>query len=645
LAPIRRDTFTRSRRRYRIDEPWSRWKPGCDVVLAVETTRVKPRLVRLTPGGPDAIPRDQEQFVIHIGRPDPPGAQPGPPHVSNYVDKKTPLPHALLPFPILQEGKDEQREALSLVKQLLLASSAFPLAFPAEKLRHCLTTDATDPSAAPGTECERHAVSEDVFFMDGGVFDNTPVGLAVETARSGLDPSTGQWSPQPVSGSHSDADVAYLYLDADNTAFVPRPDLDQSGQQQSVLGYAGSLLGGLVDTARKNELYATLDRYPDLTKKKQLTLSLRHLPLASDFLSAFFGFFDERFRHFDFVAGEYDLAGLALAGQTGQAGPPSAAERICPPFPAMRNPAARGDEALLRCMAEALGPDAGPSSCDSVADRSLVALVQASIDELYSECACAAAVSQFDTLCRRIAGDAETGALKAPPLLRDDFAPHPADWRRACDGDRFAYRLDLLDRYGFAVAGAPKAKPQVRATLGALIGDLAKRQPSVQGWVLTTAGRLGLDSTLGYMHPAVSLRAVSGRGTEVGASLHVHKGFRVSLSDQLKGWEEVADTPLIGVEYEWPLLSYLQVYPTVRGGYQIGGSGPADVTGGPSSCGRDASACFIKQVGLGLGLFDLLRFQSFYEWSTLQATPFDRHLLLEVGVQYNFPSGPWPRGP
>ncbi|HEU4533513.1 MAG TPA: patatin-like phospholipase family protein, partial [Polyangiaceae bacterium] len=133
------------RRVARIEE---RWKQGlsetCDVVLGVSATRVEPK------GGaqahnPLSPARVEERFALRVrGRGA--GREPG---LTNYVD-----PAYQFGQPMLPEGADRQ-VAFAALRELLYASSAFPIAFPPVNLAHCVSDPPAGEPRCPAGRAER----------------------------------------------------------------------------------------------------------------------------------------------------------------------------------------------------------------------------------------------------------------------------------------------------------------------------------------------------------------------------------------------------------------------------------------------------------------------------------------------------------
>jgi len=148
-----------------------------------------------------------------------------------------------------------------VVLQSLLASAAFPAAFRPRVLCECAADCGTDPEATEGTcpgpqntpltglSCQAHSAAKGGRalkicmrrFVDGGVFDNAPVGLALEQAEA-------FWRPtvlKPLTAIFVDPDIRRFQ------APQPREEVDRT------LRGVGALLtfaSDLVYTARNREL-------------------------------------------------------------------------------------------------------------------------------------------------------------------------------------------------------------------------------------------------------------------------------------------------------------------------------------------------------------------------------------------------------
>ncbi len=635
---------------------------GCDFVVAAETSRLRPRLVPVE--GNDALPDLAEPFVVRITAGDD-----GLPEIRNYVADDPVAPHALLPFPVDQLTDAARSSAIDLLIDLVLASSAFPGAFPPVMLRHCLT-DPKDPGKRQGgpTECGALPIAVRTPFIDGGVLDNVPVGLAIQTALSGFagdGHGGGSWGPPRAPAGHGQpASLAYLVVNTDNDAYdavTVRPE-----RTGTFVDFAAEFAGSFVDAARNRALLDTLAQDPDLLHRT--AVSQLHPRLASAFLDDFFGFFDGRLRDFDFTAGMYDAARFigsgGLAALLADEARPS---REPPDLASMKTPSEGWRK--LACMAQAYGPPlapgaytaCAPSSASPLASapwqsidapaiapdfESFVELLQASLDELYSQCLCAQALSEHPSgpACAAL-----LVASRVPPRLRSEWTLD-AGWPRECSArsgeggtveDALAYAVRRLAAYGFAGASASATNTMIRERIGALADDGVSRQPLGDRLVAAFAGAPVVDSAFGYVPPRYSAHFVTGLGTELGITFG--RWLRATAALQAKGSANTsfAATPLAGIDWNvGGLPAAFQLHPFARLGFQFGRTGPDDVVTGSSCAGRfdgHPENCVIGQAGLAALVFEILRLQGVWEQSRESPARALDHLRLELGLQANWP--------
>ena len=183
------------------------------------------------------------------------------------------------------------------VLSVIEASSAFPIAFGPKAIGIC-PDDRGGPVGTSGFACEGRAATER--FVDGGVFDNLPLGLAL-TLRSTREP--------PPEG------LRFVSIDPE----ARRPHAERGAREPEARGrglsFLADLLGSLVGVARQYELQIVarlLEENPKLGEGRTFALTTRYFPIFGEHLGAFAGFLAEPFRRFDFRVGVYDgLAELA----------------------------------------------------------------------------------------------------------------------------------------------------------------------------------------------------------------------------------------------------------------------------------------------------------------------------------------------
>jgi predicted acylesterase/phospholipase RssA len=232
-----------------------RFRPGCSVPLGFSVTRLEPEVRRIA-----GLPSVTQRFVVPLLFEVTPGGR--------VRLRHQPLPRGgeqAASALMLAESPDPEPPGLAVssdaVSQALLSSAAFPLAFSPRELCDCatscpdrhrvrrgtcpgptadrplteLTCAARSTPGRPLTLCRRP-------YVDGGVFDNAPVGLAMELAEATR--SSRPWWP-----------VTYIFVDPDVRRFESAATAAPAGPASGAT-LAGSLdlFAGLVATARNSEL-------------------------------------------------------------------------------------------------------------------------------------------------------------------------------------------------------------------------------------------------------------------------------------------------------------------------------------------------------------------------------------------------------
>ncbi|HVP61310.1 MAG TPA: patatin-like phospholipase family protein [Myxococcaceae bacterium] len=169
-----------------------------------------------------------------------------------------------------------------VVLQSLLASAAFPVAFRPRVLCECATGCGADPEAPEGTcpgpqgtpltglSCQAHSAAQGGRplkvcmrrFVDGGVFDNAPVGLALEQSEA-------FWRPGIMKP------LTALFVDPDSRRLQPSKRREEADPGLRGIGAIATFAGDLVQTARNRELSraAQAGRWNRTTRRLLLTTS------------------------------------------------------------------------------------------------------------------------------------------------------------------------------------------------------------------------------------------------------------------------------------------------------------------------------------------------------------------------------------
>lgn len=247
------------------------WENGfsqeCVAYLGIPITLKTPDVLKISPSL--SVQRQQITIVLKIS-----GNGLGNfPKIENVSGPQIRIPAPQLYLPPL-----DQKRFDALV-DVLIASAAFPGAFPSHRVRLCLESK---------TECDYES-SKELEFIDGGIYENQPIKLAYLIKRK-LDNS-------PL------APNSFRHVDANGRGF-PEESSGNNSKKDSFISTI--LMSGLsfVDTARNKELYSFLADSPSIHKNINSTIS--HFPRASEPWGAFFGFFDKGFREFDFLLGMYE---------------------------------------------------------------------------------------------------------------------------------------------------------------------------------------------------------------------------------------------------------------------------------------------------------------------------------------------------
>lgn len=622
--------------------------PNCDVVFAVAATRVAD-----TAGssrGSLSAPRLEEKLVLRIK-----GRGPGvPPEIHNYPDPTSPVAQPLLALPRDQDTQVGTETAYERLKEVLLASAAFPLAFPPVPLHICTLPPGAKPPEGGLDECGSKARA--IEFMDGGVYDNTPLLLAYRTARR-LVPGGERWAWRDDAappGAAPPSDLVFALIDKDNAGFPESPEEDDDGSAglpRSLLGYLGVFAGGFVATAMGKEVSVLDEQAPGLAAK--VVSSVRHYPTASGHLANFFGFFDRELRRFDFYLGMYDASRMAA----GRIGALLRSRKNAPVTP----PAAAYAPAFM-CMKAAYDPaPMPPGICEGRGMAPLRALIQVSLDRLYSACEQAkddaAARATTHPLCRaamRLKPGEDRRVVPGVPGARG------AAWRKQRGESNLSHMMRLLVLYKLPFRDldldgdhADAAMSKIRHRLGRMLEALSVKQAFGQRALLSVAGKIGLNF-LHYAPPFGIINVSLGRGYEVGASLIAARftdstSLRWSMAVEGKGLGSTLDAasdhgplalswaPLAGPELEMYGGAIVQARVALRGGYQISTRG----WGTPAAMTRSSAAAsgLVFQAVPSITLMERLRVHAAVEAIVPSRFP-DRvswDLLFGLGWQFLTP--------
>jgi hypothetical protein len=624
-----------------IVKAWNRGLPrSCDAVFGLSVTRLLPRFVT-TEGERLRLPRVEEHFVVRIqGR----GAGEMP-RLTNYVDPRWEGEQALLP------EKDGEVVFSGLV-DALFASTAFPGAFPPQAVAHCVVGGG-HPVRCPAGEARAD------LFVDGGVFDNTPVRVAMRVAGAGLrmDASgAARWLDTPDFTTRTlPPSLVLAYVSTEARTFPGPSDQATPKEIESVLAVTAQVGGSFFATARAKNLLYVHDDAPEVFE--QLLIPERHLPAASSPLGAFFGFVEAELRRFDFALGMYDARRLTEA----RIGPRVAKAGGTPGFPE-DTPASRDGAAgwrRYRCLKAVL--DAAPGAeqaCAGEELRDFRIVLQTSVERLWDRCArLAAGTDTYDgnPLCRR--------ARAGEPVLP---VPHVKSldegWRRRAAENDASYSMRLLSAHGFHFEDlglsrdeAPKAPAALRARFLEIGNDVASTQPFGQGIVVSTLVKMVADQ-IAYVPPQSTMWAMYGRDPELGIShgfrtgrvlvrpLRLHAALQLVGADQLFSSENghFALGLLAGAEYlpSWWANTRLQPSLLLRGGWVFSENDDGGFGTCPDPDDDAIGACSraTVQAGVSATLLERVRLQVTGNWYPPAGEGQDHQWAIGpgIGIQWGF---------
>jgi predicted acylesterase/phospholipase RssA len=274
-----------------------KFRPGCQVRIGLTATRDEPG--KLTLG--DYEVRAQ-RFVAPLSLESRAGFTPAVVVKNLDLTPKQLAPAGLsLALPLAEGERDGAVTFGSLVK-LIKASSAFPLAFAPVPMDYCLRGQQTGtPSTTPGLRCpgDNRPVMQ-ARFMDGGILDNQPFGLAEILAEHAVR------DDREAKGASPEAAVlkpkhTLFFIDVSpvrSPITAPKPVRKQNGVTLLL-----DILEQRVNQVRGYENLGFARGHRDV----QVRTSSRFFPIVANQLTASFGaFMHPSFRVHDYFVGVYD---------------------------------------------------------------------------------------------------------------------------------------------------------------------------------------------------------------------------------------------------------------------------------------------------------------------------------------------------
>jgi len=240
----------------------------CEIPLGLTVTAEKTRKVHVS----GLAVENQRQFIPVLLKTDKNGMASLYSKPVNRFDPNFGSTIYLPPIPPFKSNSLEYPLNVEHVINAVLASSAFPVAFGRIVLDYCAYGDSESSSnRKPGFSCPHGFSAHTGTFVDGGVFDNIPLGATMALAEE---------NEQKVNRR-----VNYIYIDPDQRRNIRAREKNHSDVKREAVRYdLGSQLGflsGSITTARKYELFKVLsgrDWDSQLTSKFNYLVSIIDTP-------------------------------------------------------------------------------------------------------------------------------------------------------------------------------------------------------------------------------------------------------------------------------------------------------------------------------------------------------------------------------
>lgn len=590
----------------KLKEIWNEgFKKNCEVVLGVAVTRFHPIGIKVNQN--IEVPNMEEVAVVRIrGR-----GKGKAPILSNFKFKGAKERQILMPF-----SGDSEKDYDQLV-DLIMASVAFPIAFPPVKLKHCLKK--TRHKYFP---CKGNKIKEK-YFVDGGVFNNAPLILSYQIGKQ-------------LGATKKDA---FVWINPNYYLYKERSKKTEK-RHDSFFNYIHDLANNFVETSSTRDLSFITTWIPEI--RDRLINSAVSLPPASAPLGHFFGFFDRGFREFDFYLGMVDAFILIQTHKN-----PGHID-----YPGLEN----SDEwTPYFCIKEIItGNKKAKKICDKGRDQiphNFFANLQLSLDQLYSLCHSFKEMPKHNKHCIK-------GFLGEKPPVVIAQAKDFKDWRRKNKEKELDYVFRLYKKYDYHFKDLGLKKDQasrgnytMRKKLGEIKTAFVDSLPDSEQLILKKAGTSFLNEEIYYIPKTNQLYLTLGSAVEVGWNFArwdivfptylktnvslLYQGAQSFLTDIPNVW---AISPLVGLEFELPgSNNNRQFIFGLKTGYQFSkGEQLTSKSCNESTYKRNVVTCNGVNVlpFLGFSYMELLRVQLYYNWMPQYSTDHVKgRFLLQVGMQ------------
>jgi hypothetical protein len=180
------------------------------------------------------------------------------------------------------------------------ASSAFPVAFGPRRIQYCNDETNREGKAACQADADK--------FFDGGVFDNIPLGLAVNLAVRDQCATRAEAERKDCARTEIPK-MNFLYLDPGHLRAHTESQAEEEADDESDrrgLGNIKDFLANFVDVSTQYELQS-VDRYLFQHSDMPLPRMTSHFhPIVGNYLGHFGAFLATPFRAYDYYVGVYD---------------------------------------------------------------------------------------------------------------------------------------------------------------------------------------------------------------------------------------------------------------------------------------------------------------------------------------------------
>jgi predicted acylesterase/phospholipase RssA len=581
------------------------FKKDCDMILGVAVTRFNPTGVKVNKYV--EVPNMEEVAVIRIkGR-----GKGKPPLLSNFKFKNGVERQILIPF-----TGDNETDYNQLV-DLIMASVAFPLAFPPVKLKYCLKKGRTKYFPCKGKKIKEK------YFVDGGVFNNAPLLLSYQIGKE----------------LGAKKDDLFVWVNPNYYIYKEHSKKPEK-RHESFFGYVRDLSKNFVNTSSTRDLSFAAEWIPQI--KSRLINSSVSLPPASAPLSHFFGFFDRGFREFDFYLGMVDAFSFVQAHKN----------RGHIDYPGVDN----SDEWIpYFCIKDiVVGNKKARKICEKGRHKlphNFFANLQVSLDQLYSKCHTFKHKPKYNLHCVK-------GFRGEKPPVVIEQAKDFKDWRKKEGEKELDYVFRLYERYnyhfedlGLKPNHANRGNYSMRRKLGEIKTTFVDSLPGDEQLVLKKAGTTFLNTEVYYIPKESQLFFTLGSAVELGWNFArwdlvfptyvktniglLYQGAQSFLTDIPDIW---ALTPLLGLEFELPMSNNnRQFLFGLKAGYQFSkGDQISDTNCDETPLQRSAVTCAGVSVlpFLGFSYLELLRVHLYYNWMPqFDSSDVKGKFLLQIGVQ------------